>query len=924
MRSGAESGFSALLRRHRQAAGLTQQELAERADLSVRGISDLERGVRRAPHGNTVRRLAEALGLAETEHAELAAVARGSVAATAYRAAFDPLAHIPPTSLIGRDEEQSAVAHLLRHPMVRLLTLTGPGGVGKTRLAAQVAAALSQDVADGACFVALAPLVDASLVPATIAGALGMREMGNAPVARRLVDYLRSRQMLLVLDNFEHLLGAATLVTDLIAMCPTLTVLATSRTALRLAGEREFPVPPLVVPEVDAARLAPGELARIASIDLFVQRAIAVRPAFSLSDENAPAVAEICARLEGLPLAIELAAVRVKALSPRQIAARLGESLDLLTQGGRTLAPRHQTLRGVMDWSYSLLSEPERAMFRQVSVFAGGWTLEAAEAVASNNPNGNRVTAGNTHDSPSLDRSASVLDLLAALVDHSLVIADEQAGDARYRLMEPVRQYAAERLRESGDEAGVRERHRDWCLALAEAAAPELTGSEQRRWLACLEREHDNLRAALLWCETRGEPAVGLRLGTALWRFWLAHGHLVEGRRRLTMLLAEELPRDHADDLGAARASALLGAGVLAYTQGDQAAAEASLAESLALYRQSADRAGVADVLLHLATVAQNRGDRARAVLLAEESLALRRQLGERAGEAAVLHRLGSIARELVQIPHAVACLEASVALYRVLGDNWGLGNALNTLGKTLCQRGDPERAASVHAEALALLRDLGDRWGTSRALDLLGMAVRWQGDWARAEALHAESLALDRALGDRWGEAAALRNLGLTALELGEAERAQALLDQSLALVLRLGDLWGEALTRHGLARVALAGGDRDRAAAMGQHCLRLAQRLETPWIVPGSLEIVASALVHREEAARAARLYGAAAALRDAMDMPLPPFERPVVEQGLSTARTELGGRACANELGTGRSLSLEQAIAEASWNEKPPGKA
>ena len=586
--------FGGVLRRERLAAGLTQEALAERAGLGVRTVQGLEEGEAR-PREATVRCLAQALALAGAPRARFEAAAvlaqpaprRPARALRLVRApapAVGPPGRgpgarptnlpLPRTSFVGREDEVAALTRLLAPAGAgpRLVTLTGPGGGGKTRLALEAAAGRPDAAGppggglgggpypDGVWLVELAPLADGALVPRAALAAVGGREGPGRPPLDALVEHLRPRAALLVLDNCEHLLEACAALADaLLEACPGVRLLATSRAPLGVAGEAAWPVPPLPVPaRPETGAAAPGPppdpaaLARFAAVRLFVDRAAAVRPGFALTAANAAAVAAICARLDGLPLALELAAARVRVLPPEQLLGRLDDRFRLLTGGGRGAPPRQQTLRDTVEWSHALLSAPERVLFRRLAVFAGGWTLEAAEAVGS----GAGVSA------------ADVLDGLTRLVDQSLVVADAAAdGTARFVLPETLRQYAQERLAASGEAAAVRSRHAAYYLALAEASRPPFAEHHDRAWLARLEREHDNLRAALAWTrpgggapERQGEPETGPRLAAALWRFWWQRGHFTEGLGWLERMLS-------APAGPAARARVLGGAGVLALYQ---------------------------------------------------------------------------------------------------------------------------------------------------------------------------------------------------------------------------------------------------------------------------------------------------------------------------------------------------------------------
>jgi predicted ATPase/class 3 adenylate cyclase len=658
------------------------------------------------------------------------------------------------TSFIGREKEMAGVKGLLSG--TSLLTLTGSGGCGKTRLALQVAADLLEAYAEGVWLVELAALADPTLVPQTVAAALGVREQPGRPLTETLVDYLKPKALLLILDNCEHLLTACAQLADaLLRACPSLRLLASSREGLGIGGEQTYRVPSLSLP--DPTHLPPLErLHEFEAMQLFADRARLSVASFAVTQSNASAVAHVCERLDGIPLAIELAAARVRALPVEQIHERLDDMFRLLTGGSRTALPRQQTLRALIDWSYDLLSEAERTLLRRLSVFAGGWTLEAAEAVCA----GEVVEAW------------EVLDLLTSLVDKSLVTYDEEGRAGRYRLLETVRQYGRERLLEAGEVEAVRSRHLGFFLRTAEETEPKLYGPEQAAWLDRLEREHDNLRAALAWSGAQGEWEAGLRLCVALWWFWQVRGYWREGQEHLAGLLA--LPG--AEARTAARANALNSAGTLVRHQGDYAGARSLHEESLVILRELGDRRGIAASLNNLGDVANCQGDYAGARSLHEESLAISRELGDKRGIAVSLGALGWTALWQGDSGAARALLEESRALFREVGDKRGIAWTLSGLGIVARHHGDSGAARALLEESLAIRRELGNKHEIAFSLFYLGGVVHDQGDYGAARALLEESLAIRRELGYKLGIAQNLEGLAAGAVAQGQSERATRL----------------------------------------------------------------------------------------------------------------------------------------------------
>lgn len=666
------------------------------------------------------------------------------------------------SSFIGREKEVAEVTALLGR--TRLLTLTGMGGTGKTRLALQVAGNLLLGEGNGVWLVELAPLADPALVPQAVMGALGVHEEAGVPKSKTLTEALKERRLLLVLDNCEHVLNAcASLASDLLHACPQVRVLASSREALGIAGEQTFRVPSLSLPDPKKPQTG-AAVAEYEAVRLFAERARQVQPSFAVTDENASAVAAICRQLDGIPLALELAAARVRSLAVEEIHARLGSRFRLLTGGSRTALPRQQTLRALIDWSYDLLLDPEKVVLARLSVFAGGWDLEAAEAVCA----GEEAGGVGVED-------WEVLDLVTALADKSLLVVEQREERMRYRLLESVRQYAAERLLEAGGGAGARGRHRDYFLALAEKADLQTRGPEQGVWLDHLEAEHDNLRAALDWCgEEEAEAQAGLRLAKAMYRFWRVRGYLAEGRARLATATGHPEAREYPLE----RASALRVASGLEQVQGNLAAARDLAEEALALFESTEDARGGAGVLLTLGNVALMQGDFAGARAYYERGLPLYRRFGEQDGVARALGNLGAVMQAQGDLAGAATVCEESLAFFRDKGDAENMARALGSLGEIAYARGADSEAQARLEEALTLFQQIGARNGSRvGSLCLLGTVALRQGRSAVARTQMTEGLRLAGEIGDGWGGADALEAWAKLCLVEGQAARAARLL---------------------------------------------------------------------------------------------------------------------------------------------------
>lgn len=813
----------------------------------------------------------------------------------------------PLTSFVGREDDLAEVASLLSG--TRLLTLTGTGGVGKTRLALQAARVLEPEYGDGAVFVELASITDPALVASQALAAAGLAQQPGSTPTATLAAALRDRHLLLVLDNCEHLLGpCAVLAEALLSRCPGLRILATSREALRIPSERTLRVRSLSAPPPsrpgrgDAGGVRPelpvDRLLEFEAVRLFAERAAAAS-GLRLTAANVEAAARICSELDGIPLALELAAARTGSLSLEDIAKRLDDRFPLLASGSRTAPSRQRTLQGAVDWTYEHLSADQRTAFQRLSVFAGDFTLQAAE-----------------HLWPEPERDG-VLDLVTSLVDCSVLAAETGRGATRYRLPETMRQYAAAKLT-AGEAEAVRRRHLRWATALAERAEEGLlAGDHQADWLNAVDAEQDNLRAALGWATSPAGPSgAALPLAAALGRFWEVRGHLSEGRRWLEAALE--------DDDGfqpSVRARALNWAGVLAQRQGDGDAARTALQESLVIRRDLGDQGGVAAALHGLGNLAALHGDAATARRFFDECLAIGRQLGDEEVVAASLANLGWVASNQGELATARAYNEESLALRRKHGDRHGTAMLLGNLGFLAYQEGDFAAARAFDEESLALRQELGDRHGIAMLLGNLGHLALHEGDDTTARSLYEESLALRQELGDRHGEAGSLANLAEMARLEGDRAAAERLLRQALTLAEELGDRYRTAALRVALGRLATAGGDLDRAAVMFRQTLPpggelLPRTTVAEWLEGlaglASARAAAGGNQARNHAEHAASLLGAADGLRRSIGAPVLPRSAPLIDDIASRPTALLGADASMAAWSRGAGLSLDEAVA------------
>ncbi|HEY4020247.1 MAG TPA: helix-turn-helix domain-containing protein [Pseudonocardiaceae bacterium] len=976
MATSSDRSFGALLRKYRLSAGLSQESLAERARMSARGVSDLERGIHKAPYRETLLQLMEALGLDAEQRATLEAAGRSR--GRSQTAAPKPPANSPhnlveeATSFIGRVEEIAHILELLERSEVRLITLTGPGGSGKTRLALRVAATALDSFPDGVFLVSLGALADPALVASTVSAALGLYEEDKANVVTGLKLHLRDKRTLLVLDSFEHLLDASALLPELLEDCPGLRLMVTSRAVLRLSWERVFAVAPLTVPDPPHTG-DPQVSSHYEGVALFAERARSANSKFQVTNDNAAAVAEICYRLDGLPLAIELAAARIRLFPPQALLARLSSRLRVLVGGARDQPTRQQTLRATIDWSYSLLDEAEQKLFIRLAVFAGGCALEAAEAVCAFG-----------------DDAMDLLDAIESLVDKSLVWQGRATDhtEPRLRMLETIREYALELLAEADDAETIRRRHADYFVAWAEQAAAELAGPACADWLARLEDERDNLRTALRWACDHGEAKLALRLALALNPFWESRGHLAEGRRWLGELLALD-----ADTTNGSRAQILLVAGNRAFAP-DLAHAADFTDEAIALYRQYGDSRGTAEALYQRGVIAFYQADYERAVACLEESKALAQDIGDtdlvgrslwslsepdaatssasdakRAAEEDLeLSRRGHDAQGIgaaLELLLYIARAETDVSRMRVLfkdivallhepslepdgqlrerlqrlafemstvGD-YGLGTTLLEEGITLNERkgnrrdaahlrttlaqfareqGDYDRAQDLLVASLAVLREIDDLTGITIALIGLGDVGRDRGDGETAAAYSQQGLESARRNGDTLLNGYALHNLGCAAWLQGERDNADRFFSAALEALSLIVEGRAEVLASIGLT--ALDRGDIGQARSAFCASLTTIRIGDLPWLVALNLEGLAGVEAADGNAEQAARIFGAAFALRRAGGTPIHQAHKALHQRMTAVVREALGEPRFAELHELGSTMTAKAAVTEA----------
>ena len=813
--NGGTLSFGQWLKQRRKSLDLTREDLALSVDCSLSSIEKIEAGERR-PSRQVADLLAQCLGIPSDERTAFVRFARSEqkegedappeelAGPAPWRAANRRSTNLPVplTPLIGRSVEVAAVRDLIMRERARLLTLTGPPGIGKTRLALEVASQVADEFEDGVYFVSLAPISDPGLVLPALARALHISEGPGRSLVESMKEYLSNKRSLLVLDNFEHVRGAAPHVVDILTTCPWIKALVTSRESLRVRGERKFPVPPLEVPDLKRPNDI-NTLLACPSVALFVERGQEANPDFELTDESAAAVATLCAQLDGLPLAIELVAARSNLLSPETLLEGWDGRLALRSEL-QDVPTRHQTLRDATRWSYDLLDAGEQKLFARLAVFVGGCTRSAVEAVC--NARG--------------DLALPVNKGLASLVNKSL-LNEQHTGtqegrfalrdEPRYMTLQTIHEYALERLHESGEVDLMRTLHAEHYLALAEAAESELDGPQQTELMAWLENEHDNLRAVLDWALASDAFTLALQLSAALARFWGALGYLSEGRRWLEAAIApasRESPH---------MAKALVGAGMLASRQGDYERATALYEEALAMYRGKEDRQGIALALARLGAIANEQGEFDRADGFYRESLALSREMGDKAATAGILNNLGNQEVLRGNVEQAAAFYLDSLQISRELGHKQRTSTALLNLGRlAFYNQADYERAIAYLEESLTLYRELGSKGGIAATLYQLGRAMFYQKLYSQAGAFFEESLQLCEQLREMPGIAATRLGLGVTTLLQGGYKEARALLNDSLSLHHEQGLKVGMIECVEALGGLAAMQGDAKDAARL------------------------------------------------------------------------------------------------------------
>lgn len=867
-----------LLRRHRRAAGFTQEELAERAGVSDDTVSNIERGQRHVPRKDTLRLLAEALGLAREDTATLlarAGHARRPSTASAPPQVNPPVSRLPisPYPLIGREQELHQLTQRLRRRKGGLLlTLSGPAGVGKTRLGLAAAHLVQEDFRDGALFVSLAALDDPSQLARVILQSLRAQDDDTRAVDEAFIAALRDKHMLLLLDNFEHLAQGAVLLAHLLEASPSLTVLATSRAALRVRGEQEVVVSPLALPRPEDTA-SPDLLVQVASVALLVQQAQTLVPDFQVTTANAPAVAELCHRLDGLPLALELVAGRLRLFSSQALLDRLGDRIALVAGGPVDMPQRQQSLHAALAWSYDLLSPAAQRLLRWLSVFRDGCTLVAAEAVGS--------SALDEAEGPA---QATVAELVEVLLEQHVIFAVPD-DNPRIGMLHTIQAFAREALLASGEQSDAERAHAAYYLTLAEQATQQLSGPEQSQWLECLGGERANWEAALAWAIEARNADWGLRLVAALGPYWYVRGETREGRAWLERMLC--LAEEHAGDAGDAvtltpyRMRALHEAAKLAYRQGDYDQARAWLEASAALARESGDQRGLINALNGLGNVAINQGDFTCAYTLYAEGLRLARSEGNATRVANLLNNLASVAHEQGKYEEACSYYEESARLLRAGSHSRNLAAVLVNLSEVVCEQGEYARAMDLCRESLSLRQTLHDRWGIAFVQSKMADIFCAEGRYADASSLCEESLEQMKREGDRRGIADVLTCQGRIAQAQGAHARAAACHERSLSLQMELGIAHGAGMSHAHVGHAARDLGDWQRATRHYRQALGGYRKLGVQRGLAPVLEGIALFACLRCQPRRAAWLMERAERLRATLGISPTTYERFVCER-------------------------------------------
>jgi predicted ATPase/DNA-binding XRE family transcriptional regulator/uncharacterized protein HemY len=950
-----EVSFGEWLKHRRKLLGLTQEQLALQLNCSTSALRKFESEERR-PSAEILEQLADIFNIPPEERKPFLRFARGDWQAisggdTEEAPWRDPRVRTPPrsnlpastTSFIGREKELDEIVHLVAKN--RLVTLAGAGGIGKTRLSLKAAQELLNAFPDGVWFIELAPLSDPALVPQAMVSTLGLIDQAGRSALSILSDFLQTKQALLILDNCEHLIQTcAQLAETLLHTCPDLHVLATSREALGVPGEITFSVPALSVPEIEQSFVI-ETLTKYEAVQLFSERARAALPGFVLTQDNVPAIAQVCHQLDGIPLALELAAARIKMMSLEEIASHLNDRFHLLTSGARTALPRHQTLQAMIDWSHDLLSEPERVLLRRLSIFAGGWSLKAAESICGNE-------GIETHE---------ILDLLTQLLNKSLVIVERKQGpETRYHMLETIRQYARDKLWAAGEGESMRQRHLAYFVDLAERAEPNLRAFDMVMWLDRLETEHDNIRVAMEWA-SESDVEAELRLASALWWFWHIRDHKSEGtewlERALSIEAMERGDRTPTPSRAIIRGKALYVAGFLRIMMWETDIGAALSEESLALFRDLGPegKRGMAYALWNLSVVAGQQSDLRRRKPLMEESLALFQEVGDKFGIAQCLPSIGANAMALDgDYERARALAEEGLDLYKEIGDKDGIANTLGSLGYLAFQQGDYKQATTLFESSLALFQEVRNKYGLGGMLYGLAQAARAEGWYEKATTVLEEVLALEQNSGSKrliaysfysLGEVAAtqgnykqaakryeeglaagretknpgaiasgLCGLGKVAWVQGDYKQATQKLETALAISRDAGDKFATTLVLHGLGRVAQSQEDYIKAGSLHMEAIAICQELRDQMSAAFHLESLGTLAAAQNQIKRSAWLFGAAEALYPPLRFEMSAAELTEHDRAVAAARAALGEEAYRAAYEEGKKMTLDQAVAYA----------